>query len=561
MVLLACALVLVNLWVVWFVRAERTIYHSDYAVHWMLSGSLAEKLRANPLGGLSSFARSVASEDRGMLAAGPIAVVMVVFGTSRLVYEVAVANLYGLTTLIALWWAVRRLGGCGVSQQVQRHRDLAVVLTAVHFLLMWRPLLLGYLDVGGVALALVVSGLYFDRPVEEQKVKTLVLIGFLLVLMALFRRWYAFWSVTFGILLVAEAAMAAWRRRCGGHAALRSAFRAPLVIGATMLISIVVLAAPMVLTVFERRYSHILSAFLRYPSFLASLAGAVEHFGLVLLAVSVACAVVLVVRPTDRRLAVVLVVQLPLILGLFRTIQDPDIHHWYLWYPGMTLIVAHALARLLESTCGSWLRRLLVSVALALGSLLGLAVFSQPVGERLARLRPLVSSRVVWPKVRGDLDEIRRLLQLLDARVAPSRAAIDVLSMHEGVNDQVLAFANRSMGTSYSSPNLVLAKSRLDEIDGYPRTLLMAACVLVVEPIPPDEAARHSLGTVMAARRFLAGEGIARAFLRLPESFHFDEGLKLSVLERYRPNTQSEIRELAEALRRARPDLPELFTP
>lgn len=62
--------------------------------------------------------------------------------------------------------------------------------------------LLGYLDIIGVVFILIILFIMNDYDFVESKFKNMVLIGILLILLFIFRRWYVYWIVGYFVVLI-----------------------------------------------------------------------------------------------------------------------------------------------------------------------------------------------------------------------------------------------------------------------------------------------------------------------------------------------------------------------
>ncbi len=363
-------LLVVNLWAAWFVGQEHWLYRADEVSYWSPSIGLAHALATDPWSALVNLSVSVAHNTLNLLAAFPIGIVLLAAGDSRLAYVLAVVNVYGAAVLLGFVVAARRLGApAGLGMGWSRAAIIATLLLAAS---LWQPVVLGYLDLGGVAIAFVILALYLGREPEDLSTFECLLIGFLISMLFLFRRWFGFWSVAFCSLVVLEALVEVTRR---GWKSLR----VPLVIGAAAAGTLSVVALPVVLEILVTDYGDKFSAFKAHEGIAAELSAPVARFGLLLVAATAVGAVSLLVgRRASRRLALFLVAQMALIFLLMRRIQDPDIHHFYLYFPAIMLLVVVAMQQALAQQPSVRLRLALLGVLFVCGTVVSLAVSRRP---------------------------------------------------------------------------------------------------------------------------------------------------------------------------------------
>lgn len=378
-------------------------------------------------------------------------------------------------------------------------------------------------------------------------------VGVLVAVLVIFRRWYAFWSLSFCIIVGLGGLIALVHCRRNGKP-LAEALRTPLTIGTGVLGTLFLLMGPRVVTIAGTDYGDRFIHYKTHTSVLAEIWGVVGHFGLIPLGLAGIGAVVLVRSTKTRWIAAGIIGQLVLIAVLFRRVQDPTPQHWYLLLPGLMLLTAGGLTAWLTSV-GPTVRRVGVGIVMILGLVVTTQVFSAVTVIPL----PLVPSVSIAPKIRGDLAEFERLMTWLDGRVEMGSQWIYVLAATGAVSDSSLGFSNFSMGTCFKSTKHVLMTDQVDRRDGFPDRLFLADVVVLPLPVAVRGEGETQRVVEVPARSFLEGVGIGEAFVRIDEVFLFDEGVTVAVFERIRPNTPAEIQALSDQLKTYYPDRPEIW--
>ncbi len=536
-----------DVYAVWFLGVEQTLYHADQVTYWSYSQHLAQVLVVDPVAAIRAVVHSVASSDVNLLPALPIACVMAVFGDSRLVYLLSVINIYGAATVMMLVVALRKFGLKNASWVA----PLVFLLTAV----IWRPIFIGYLGIGGVALALGVLALSIPSISSRAMTRSMVLAGVLLALLVLFRRWWGIWAVAFCIVVLLAALWELVSTRARSLEKIREVIAGPAVLGLTAFVTLIVLAAPIVVQRLTTDYADRFAAY-SLGGVSQRVAAVVGHFGMLGLLLIVGCTGYLLSKPILRRSAVALVLLLVLTYAIMVSIQDHSPQHWYLYDPSILLLVGLALGRLGEELPRH--RRVAVWASLVVVGLVTTASVFGPGFVYGGRAGLLPSDRV-GPRVRGDLAEIDRLLTFLDHRYEHGTGRVYILASSELLSDQVLAFSNLSLGTEHPSVRGIIGSAHVDRRDGFPRGLLVADAVVVTDPIQVHLRADEQRVIVEPARSFLEGTDIAHAFQELSELFVLDDGVMVRIFERVRLNTPEEIEGLSSRLRDAYPDRPEIY--
>ena len=559
--ILAVAILLpLTIYVVRFVSAERTLYRADQLAYWTYSTGLASGLASNPIGALATVADSVAHSELNLLPAVPIAMSMVVLGPSRLAYLASVANIYGLAVILALVMALVK-----IRPEGSQPAALSVFVGAAVAILMlpglWQPVFLGYLGLGGVALGVVVLTLYLRRDSVDLTLLDLVLIGFLIALIALFRRWYAFWSVALCAVILLESLVAAWHGRADGRRRVAGALRPAAVIGLSSVVTVAVLAAPVAMRRLSGGYSEEFVGFAGGGGIGETLWAVVTEYGLITLAVVAAALVGLVKGASTRRIAVFIGLQLVLTFAMMAGLQAHDPQHWYLYAAGLLVLIGSWVVGRLDGMADGW-GKILAGAAAAVVSLLTTAAVLLPVAAPVAdALGPLLPGIRVRPAVRQDLDEVARLMTRLDAATARRPGYIYVLGCTSTVSEQSLAFANRSLATAFSSPRWILQTAHVDRRDGFPDMLLEADYVVVPDPPQVNLRPSQQQVVILPTRSFLEGTDIANAYRRMSGEYVFEGGVRVVVFERVRAIRSDEIAELSDRLRERYPDRPDIYAP
>ena len=407
---------------------------------------------------------------------------------------------------------------------------------------------------------MVTLALYLRRDPGELPLKQLLLIGVLIALLAIFRRWYSFWSVALCVIILVESVVAAWQRRRLGLRSMAGALKPAIAIGATSAATLAVLAAPVALRRLSSGYSEEFVGFAG-GGLVASLRSVVAEYGLITIAVALLAFAGLARIATTRRAAVVIGAQLVLTYLMMGRLQTHDPQHWYLYAAGLLLLIGSWIVTLLDGPATGRSRFVVGGAGLAAAGLVSSAVLLPSVGPVGDAIVPLVPSIRVRPAVRSDLDEVRRLMARLDAATSRRPGYVYVLGCTSALSEQSLAFINVSLGTDFRSPGLILQTSHVDRRDGFPDMLLEADYVVVPDPPQFNLEASEQQVVIQPTRSFLDGTDIANAFRPMPGTYVLGDGVRVVVWERVRPIRSDEIDTLSDRLRERYPDRPEIYLP
>lgn len=527
--------------VAWYVSAERTIPFWDQAGYWRMTLAIADRLPHDPLGTLGTVLRTVRRDDYNQLAALPLAPAVIAFGDGRLAYVLAIAVLYGLAAAasVAAFTARAFLRPLGAA-------PLGVALAVVSIVVaprLWLPVLVGLPDVAGCIVVPLVWWALRD-PLEQIPTRRLAAAAAGLALLVLLRRWYAYGVLALLLALGVEQVV-----RIGVGPRVRATLgaalsRLALLAGGAFVLVVLASgahAADMLLTDYARIY-----AAYRGASPLRDAATALPRdFGWLRIALAAGGAAIVLRDAATRPLARLLLVQTLLVVVLFGRTQGFAAHHEYLVLPQLAAFGAVAVATL----AGARAAGRIVAPALLVLLVLDFAVQLAP-GVRSA-LGPAAAAfgRVAYPPaVRGDLDEVARLVRTVDALTRDAHERIYVLSSSTLLNEDVLANAHLADPALPDLRDRILPVSHVDARDGFPWGLAQAGLVVLTDPtgyhLRPDD--QRVIGVPADALR--ERTGIGAAFVRRPETFALEDGSTVLLFGRLRDPSPGEIAELQRAL-------------
>jgi hypothetical protein len=534
-----------NAWALAYVSAERFVYFWDWGHYWTMFQDAGRLLRSDALAAFTRIGQSIAEWDYNLLPIAPLLPFEAVFGPGRLSYIIAITNVALLPSaaLMAL-----------VAARPSESRSWTGVLLCTAGLLclhvLWAPALRGLPDVLGVALASTILLVHFSEPAETHRPAKIAMVGLLLCLLILTRRYYLFWAASFY-----PAAMLAYllgTPRAELTVRRISAVAARLALNGIVCAGfLLILAAPLLMRMASTSYST------AYAAYRPELVGAgpagqvVAHFGIALLAVCAAGLGWLAVRRETRRLGIFLAVQALLAFCLFESVQGLfGVQHYYLLVPAAGVGLAAVLTALWNSRLRTGWRALGVGGVLAVVLLSSVAVFS----PSYLPSRGLLPSTRYPPLVREDLQEVDRLLAAV--------AALEPKRVYVAASSEVLNWGVLGIGCRDRHPDLckhVFVTPDIDTRDGFPETILEAGYVVLATPTQYHVRPEDQRIVEVVARDVRDGAGIGASFERLAGEFNLARGVKVHIYRRVAPLRSQDVQALREELARHYPRLRSLF--
>ena len=180
----------VNVLTALYAAGSATVYYWDSNIYWSSSTMLAGQ--SLDLAQVRLVLQSVITQEYNYLLSWPISLVMRVLGTGRYVYLFAIANLYVLPAL------------AGMAALARRVRRGGVLLACATPMLLYTGLT-GFVDVAAAGVGIWAFVIYTDQ--ERPQSARGILTGALLTLVFLLRRYFFFFTVSFGLASLAALAV------------------------------------------------------------------------------------------------------------------------------------------------------------------------------------------------------------------------------------------------------------------------------------------------------------------------------------------------------------------
>lgn len=548
---LAVFFITANLFTVYFISQERYIYFWDFITYWSKYTYLSEHFIGDTLNAIETVFWSIRENNYNYLAACFLIPFGLLFGTSRLAYILSIVNIYALPAVYTFILLHKRISG------TEKNTPFLLSLITVGVILLspdfWNPILFGFVDVGGVFLTNLIFLLYLKNPYSKQRTRDLLLIAVLVTLLVLFRRWYAFWGVSFYFVLFMEICLTAFLTRPFD---VKKFINGLLKFAAQASVSAAIffIAAP----IFGRRilgtdYTDLNSAYRYSENLFQSFEVVLKSFGMLYFSLFLLGSIAALIDKRTRKFAIFVLVQSLVIFVLFARTQDFDSHHRYLLLPPVILFSSFFLSRL---TCKIKNFRLLTLGSLAALFLLNfLTAFGLPEIGGPKEAYPAVFTDIRHqPLVRHDFKEIERLLNVLEGLLTGSDDRVYVLASSYILNCNILDSAYLSLNRHKDIAKKILWTNGVDKREGYPQTLLSAKYVIVADPIQYHLKPQDQLSMGIPAELVLKGEGIGASFNKLPYKFNLDESVKVYIYKKIKPIRDSDAADLSEMLRQYYPD-------
>jgi hypothetical protein len=543
-----------NLFAVEFIKREHYIYFWDRSGYWERVVSITDHFPKDPYGTIRDLYYSVTirGDDYNLFPAFLLMPVTLFFRSGRLAYILSIVNVFAFAAAASFALLHLRLSKLSAqSSPILPLISVGVVLLSPNF---WNPILYGYLDVGGVVIVNLVLLFYYTKYSSAQNTRDSVIIALLIPIMILFRRWYAFWAVSFYIASFVEQCFFLSQERPFllknvGTIVLR--VTGQISVSALFLVAV---APTFMVRSLTTNYADIYSPFRFSNSLFESLCEIINRFGIFAFSLFIAGAVQTICDKTTRRCAFLLCLQWLIIFCWFSRTQDFGPHQLYLLLPAMLVLSALFVTGLVMKH-----RFFVLAAVVALLIMNFLSAFSS---QELWYRKPL--ARIFTdvrhpPLVRSDIDEIDRMLDVLSKTLTDPGDRVYVLASSTIINSSIIRNAGLSLNRHAEILNRVLVTNDWDKRDGFPQQLLSAKYLLVGDPIQYHARPGDQRVVGIPAELVLATRNIGTSFVKLPYQFNLDEGVKCYLYKKVKEFDHTDLSALSQMFKNYYPDRPNIY--
>lgn len=465
-----------------YVSSENIIYYWDDSTYWDICRDIVNG-KMSP-GFWKNVYDSICTSDYNYLAALPSAAWMYVFGISRTAFVAGLVCMYVVPAVLLTHRLARKL-----SKAPAFAFGAAVFIMPVTMFLAFN----GFVDVGGMLIALLCYNLYYTRDGTAEKWYRFVAIGFLLVLIMVFRRYFAFFSISFLTAMVIDCIL------------FRKKWRYLIITCAVSGLLLVTVLMPFLTGILLKDYGTLYSGY-KYPV-MTDIKLITRYFGLIFLVAALAVPVIMALKKREYR-PIFLWIQILVCAVTFILTQTHGQQHLLLYVPALTLLTLF----MVNCVSKQWMLIALCAITVInFGS-----VFvdrEQPDNIQNIKNVSLIPTFSMKPDSRDDTQQILELKRDLDKAI-PEGSCCNVLASSFVLNDSILRNVEPSLNVGITrEPEYIKSLPEVDSRDyGRLDEIYNAEYILVAFPSQTHLAPGEQTIIDEAVSSFETGEDIAKSF-------------------------------------------------
>lgn len=530
-----------------------TLYiSSEYNFHWWIDWysttiQVAAAFRESPTEAIEFVQQSLVRE-RNRLFTLPLVPFILIFGDSRLVYEIGLALVYLLPLTLVM--------GAIATQLIPVHRQIVFWSTAALTLLLpvsWISTFIGIPDTGGPVFIGLAAFIYL-QDVKLKQWWRIPAIGFFIGLSVLLRRHFVYGGIAFLAALSLQAAIflarEIWQKRQIPWRSFSATTIKLSLISAIAFATIMGIAPEFTNKALQLDYKTLYTSWSLPLPDIITLYGA--YYGWITwLMVAIGFSASILTRAVSVPTATLISFWgiFSLIIWLF-ILRYGNVFYSLHITPFVIIGIAAFLWTTWTRLTGKT-RTIILSIA-SCYLVANLAIGIMPIGNISRLFYPLFAVNMP-PLVRTDYDEIARLVNYL-RQLAPEDEPIYIVGFQRiQLSPGVISAAERILYGRQGRILNILPSPQVDSRDDYPiETLLQAQYVVIPNPLPdyssnPTEIPvvgewlpNQELDVVQVVfDAFTQNWEIAQDFQRLPIQFNLEKGAVATIYQRIRPTSIS----------------------
>ena len=525
------------------IAREKFIYYWDYSGFWTATLAKGGEMMSSPIESLKWLYIGICNDEYNKWIPMIIALPLKILGGTYLSYVLVMMIMFVLPT--AFIYAL-------VLQHMRFNKNIPIGIAFCLFAGMVAlifPTMIGYADAACILLVSVLVLIAVTLDFQRYSLKNCIVISAIILHLALMRRSYCIWIISYAIALVSRMLY---------ESIICKAAKNGVVNYIKNLLTIFAICSIMLLLFFEKYVTNILQSniFVSYGAWgkiteVGKYLKFVDEYGIVMLVFSI-CSLACFRKNRGINCRVVLVqfmTVLPLIIYMLILGTGFTVNAFY-WISGqLCLLQIIGLFEIVEQISQAGVKKIISTIFVIAYSL----NFIVGIGFLNIDSMHLLQNRHYSIRRRDDIDEIKRLVFML-SKLSDGNKTVYVIASSNILNDDIAR--NAYLPEVNSNLNL-LYTAHADLRDGFPISFLTADVVVVTNPLqfhlmPEDQRVISILGDFV--------ENETQTYQKLPETYALRDDVEAMIYVRTAPLSSEQIRQLGERFELYYSEYPNLFS-
>ena len=537
-IVIAIISILATTFVYLYIKNESPIYVYDFSGYYETFKLYSRELMDSPMNFIQNTISSIRNSDYNCTPVLALVPFYILFKTSRFGYILGSTLCYVVPTIVLTIILTRKLI---LKKEENTYNNIfTVFICMVCFLYTrwWSPTLRGLPDIIAV-IPMIIATFFVQKHsfIEKQKIYIPIIVGFMLYLCFLFRRYFVYAVIGFYSSLFIIELIKFIQTKENKKEKFLNAFKNFLIAGLTTVICIVITQTPLVLKILGENYSESYSAY--QAPVIQHITRAINEFGYVILILAVIGAIYSIKSKEHRKQGLFCILNIIICYGTFMTVQAMGVHHYLtisLWIFILFIYGIYGIAQSLKKDIYKY-------ICLSTILILMIINFATTYIFRNITLPYITQANKYCKFHYENFDELERLITDIDKLVSSEWCKFSALASSEILSDNILEL----LGTEKMKKSIVYS-SAIDLRDGMSFNSLMSK-YMVVTDIPQTESSETGQRVVSVPNNeIINGTSIGQAYTRISEEYTLQNNVKAYIYRKDRAFTTEEIRQYMEKL-------------
>ena len=286
-----------------YVKDEAPVYIFDYSGYFENFKNIGSVFQTSKMECLRQIISTIRNSDYNFSSLILTLPFYLLFGGSRLIYIISLSVVYLFPSILLSAYLIMSIikSKNKISDKEEIIYTFFTIILLFLYTRYWSPTLRGLPDICGV-FPIAISYLYVRKHplIEKQKFVYPIILGLIIYLPFLFRRWYVYYVIAFFASNLIVDLYKFFKEKTNKEEMFITAFKNYFLAGMTTIISLLLLQYPLVKNIINTNYS---SAYNGYQgSFLDHITGFYNEFGFVIIVLSVIGIVLSFTRKKYRKI-------------------------------------------------------------------------------------------------------------------------------------------------------------------------------------------------------------------------------------------------------------------
>lgn len=475
--LFVCAAVLENLYVFTYFIRERAIHFWDSSLYWSTSIVFTNNLFSNFSATIKMLYSSILNDDYNMVPSIVLSLPLKLFGYSYSIYALSIFNLYLLPVLFLITLLIRKI--LKDNDQLTNYSLTYSIIVPFLFTPFLIPLMSGYLDASGMYFAILLLILIYSDRFENIDVYRDLVFTFLLIMLLLTRRWYAYFAIgliaSFGLMSLIRILIESKAKKLKS---LIFFIINMVVIGLSTLLVLTIFFRSFLVRSLFNNYSQTYSAY-QSGTYIKNLFLLFQYIGPLLILIILPGIVFFYLKKRNSYFGSGLLLMTIISFSLFVQVQSLGVQHYYILALPLCLFLTTGICQFLVFKKKKWIN-LLFSIVFGFILMWNFFQIFEP-GLSSLRNSAVLSNAAVYPVVRTDIKQINDMVNYLKHLTDNNGKKVYVLSSSAVLNGSIVS--NADMPRELNALPSILMTHDVDLRDGFPNNFFLADYVVTTDPV------------------------------------------------------------------------------